>query len=116
MRTIGPLTPAECLQRCDEGAPATEWIAALVADRRLVEVRLAGQTMVCTIEDIGLVRDGFGVPSPPGFGDVPGPGPAAAVARLVLRQLRSRCGVSAEFLAQRWGAGSATISVALHHM
>lgn len=114
VRTIGPLTPDECRDRSDADAPLTEWITTLVAQRRLVEVRLGGRVMLCTVDDIALVRDGFGVPSPPGFGEIPGPGPAEAVARLVLRQVRSRCGVSADFLAERWGVGEPTITDALH--
>lgn len=116
VRTIGPLTLEECAERSDPSAAAAEWVAALVTDRRLVEVRLGGRTMLCTVEDIPLVRDGFGVPSPPGFGEVGGPGPEASVDRLVLRQLRSRCGVSAEFLAERWAVGVATITDALHRL
>ena len=38
----------------------------LVGDRRVVEVRIAGQEMLAVAEDVPRLRDGLGIPVPPG--------------------------------------------------
>lgn len=103
VRTLGPLTAQECQERTTEGAPVQQWLEGLEQARRIAVVRIAGRPAYCTSDDIGLVRDGLGIPAPPGFGDVEGPGATEALQRLVLRQVRHRCGVSAAALAQRFG-------------
>ncbi|MGA4507647.1 DEAD/DEAH box helicase [Propionibacteriaceae bacterium G1746] len=115
VRTLGPLTAEECAERAESGA-AGDWLAELLAARRVAAVRIAAQQFYCTVDDLGLVRDALGVPSPPGYGDVPGPGAQAALARLVTRQVRHRCGVRADDLAARWGLPAATAHQLLLHL
>ncbi|MGA4668254.1 DEAD/DEAH box helicase [Propionibacteriaceae bacterium Y1923] len=116
IRMLGPLDPDECGERADPQAPVQDWVADLVAQRRLVRVRVAGRSMLCTVDDIGVLRDGLGVPAPPGFGEQPGPGADEALARLVLRQLLCRCGVTPAGLAERWGLAAATVHEVLQRL
>ena len=41
-------------------------IDTLIEDRRVVEVRIAGEAMLAVAEDIPRLRDGLGIPVPPG--------------------------------------------------
>ena len=45
------------------------WLAALADARRAVAVRMAGEERWAAIEDVGRLRDGLGVPVPPGVPD-----------------------------------------------
>ena len=64
LRRLGDLTTAEVAARvrgADERArerAAGEWLEALVADRRAVEVRIAGEQRWIAAEDVGRYRDG----------------------------------------------------------
>ncbi len=50
-------------------ATPTEWLTALADARRAVVVRMAGEERWAAIEDVGRLRDGLGVPVPPGVPD-----------------------------------------------
>ena len=52
--------------RSAEGFDPAPAVETLTLDRRLVEVRIAGQPMVAVAEDVPRLRDGLGVPVPPG--------------------------------------------------
>ena len=41
-------------------------VDTLIDDRRMVEVRIAGQAMLAVAEDMPRLRDGLGIPVPPG--------------------------------------------------
>ena len=51
-----------CCTRLD----VAEVIDTLIRDRRVVELRIAGQDMLAVAEDIPRLRDGLGIPVPPG--------------------------------------------------
>ena len=71
LRLLGPLThrrgPAE---RSPTAPTSRDWLAALADARRVVEVRIAGEERWAAVEDVGRLRDGLGVPVPPGTPDV----------------------------------------------
>ncbi|MFT8395582.1 DEAD/DEAH box helicase [Propionibacterium sp.] len=165
VRTVGPLTEAECLMRSatrapmtmpddvDEGptdaengaredqaagsphdrsagnehagdgtadiAPAPEtkaWIAELVASRRLARIRVAGVPMLCTDTDVGLLRDGVGIPVPPGMA-APPPRPAAdAVHDITLRWVRHHAACTSTSLCRRFGLPQVEVQTALDHL
>ena len=70
LRLLGPLSTDEVRARSVNGADATGWLALLADARRVVEVRVGGEERWTAVEDVGRLRDGLGVPVPPGTPDV----------------------------------------------
>lgn len=116
IRTHGPLTVRECGERSADSTEAGAWVDELLESKRIATVRLAGTDMVCTLEDLPLLTDAFGVPTPPGMVAEPGPGPQAALERLVQRELLHRCGLDPAVLAQRWGISPHSVLQVLDHL
>ena len=71
LRLLGPLTADEVAERSVDGRRrrAAGW-RRWPTTRRVVEVRVAGEERWAAIEDVGRLRDGLGVPVPPGTPDV----------------------------------------------
>ncbi len=68
LRRLGPLTRSEVDARSQGSADdVAAWIETLVADRRAIEVPLAGQVHVAAAEDAGRLRDALGVALPLGL-------------------------------------------------
>lgn len=96
------------------GAAVTEgWIARLVADKRVVRVRLASEARLIAIEDAARYRDAFGIVLDPGL-------PLAfleptkdALVTLVGRYARTHGPFVARAVAERWGIGEASVLAAL---
>jgi len=63
---LGDLRADEIAARCEPSSSARAWVDALVAERRIVRVALAGEERLAAIEDVGRWRDALGVPPPPG--------------------------------------------------
>jgi ATP-dependent Lhr-like helicase len=63
---LGDLTREELARRC-EGIDVASTVARLERARRVLEVRIAGESRLIAIEDAGRVRDALGVPLPPGL-------------------------------------------------
>ena len=113
---IGPLSADEITARCGEAAAAPGWIAELAAQRRIIEVRIAGEQRVAAIEDAGRLRDALGVALPTGipvaFTELlPDP-----LGDLVSRFARSHGPVTAADVAHRYGLGIAVVTAALHRL
>ena len=109
VRTAGPFTPDELRLRSVEGFDPVTAVEALVLDRRLVEVRIAGTPMVAVAEDVPRLRDGLGVPVPPGVAasfTEPSPRP---IEDLVLRWARTHGPFLASTVATRYGLGRAVV-------
>ena len=67
LRRLGDLSLADVMARVEGGdATAGEWLAALLASRRAVTVRIAGEDRWIAIEDAARYRDGVGVQPPAG--------------------------------------------------
>ncbi|WP_110183257.1 ATP-dependent helicase [Nocardioides solisilvae] len=107
LRLLGPLTVAEVRERTREGSPVEAWLAELAASRRVVEVRMGGQQVWCTIEEVARLRDGLGVPVPQGtpvaFTEVQ----EDPVGDLVARYARTHGPFTTEAVAARFSLGEA---------
>ncbi|HXP22456.1 MAG TPA: DEAD/DEAH box helicase [Streptosporangiaceae bacterium] len=116
IREIGPLSEAEIAARCADPAAAAAWLAQLAAQRRIIEVRVAGEHRWAAIEDAGRLRDALGVALPAGipvaFTELlPDP-----LGDLVARYARTHGPFSAAVAAQRYGLGVAVITGMLHRL
>ena len=69
LRRLGDLGDEEVAERVAEGYSAQSMLAKLEAERRAVQVRIAGEERWIAAEDGGLYRDALGVPVPSGLPD-----------------------------------------------
>ena len=69
LRLLGPQSTEEVMARCTAPDQVADWLALLAQSRRVVEVRLAGVERWAIVEDVARLRDGLGVPVPPGTPD-----------------------------------------------
>jgi ATP-dependent Lhr-like helicase len=116
LRALGPLTTAEVAVRSADQAQAPQWLAGLAGQRRILELRVAGEQRWSAIEDAGRLRDALGVALPPGIPDAftePVPDP---LRDLVLRYARTHGPFSATAVADRFGLGVAVVAGALHRL
>ncbi len=116
LRTHGPVTEAETAARCADGVDVTEALTRLSADRRAIQVRIAGQQMWAAIEDAGRLRDALGVPLPVGVPEAftePVPDP---LGDLVARYARTHGPFAAAAIATRYGLGTAVVTMALRRL
>ena len=116
LRTAGPFTLEE-LRRRSAMVEAGEFdpdraVAALVAERRVVEVRIAGQDMVAVVEDVPRLRDGLGIPVPPGVAASFTETATSPITDLVLRWARTHGPFNAATVARRYGLGIVVVEQA----
>ncbi|HSE70043.1 MAG TPA: crosslink repair DNA glycosylase YcaQ family protein, partial [Nocardioidaceae bacterium] len=109
LRLLGPLSVAEVAERTvdESAAEVPGWLEMLADARRVVEVRVAGVERWAAIEDVARLRDGLGVPVPPGTPETftePVPDP---LADLVARYARTHGPFTAADVAERLGLGVA---------
>ncbi|CAB4703188.1 MAG: ATP-dependent helicase [Actinobacteria bacterium] len=116
LRMLGPLDVAEITERCTDGADPTSWIAQLADARRIVQVRMAGHERWTAIEDVGRLRDGLGVPVPPGTPDVFADAVDDPLADLVSRYARTHGPFTTDQLADRLGLGGAVVRHTLQRL
>ena len=107
LRLLGPLTGEEIAARSTDPAAVPEWIGTLASAGRVVSVEHAGRTWWAGVEDVARLRDGLGVPPPPGvpsafLGDVSDP-----LGELVRRYARTHGPFTVEAVAERFGLGVA---------
>jgi ATP-dependent Lhr-like helicase len=117
LRQLGDLTRTELLARCGQAeATLDQWIAELTASRRILEVRLAGESRFIAADDAGRFRDALGINIPPGLPDafleqVPEP-----LTELVSRFARTHGPFVPESVASRLGTGAGAIRSALQQL
>ena len=111
VRLIGPLSTAEVAARVpDESAEEAEgWLIALAEARRVVQVRVAGEPRWAAVEDVPRLRDGLGVPVPPGTPNAFLDEVTDPLADLVGRYARCHGPFTVSDVAERWGLGSAVV-------
>jgi ATP-dependent helicase Lhr and Lhr-like helicase len=116
LRALGPLSTAEVADRVADPERAADWLAALARQRRVLELRIAGEQRWSAIEDSGRLRDALGVALPPGVPDAFTEPTADPLRDLVLRYARTRGPFSAAAVAQRYGLGIAVVTSALQRL
>ncbi|PRY48775.1 Lhr family ATP dependent helicase [Geodermatophilus tzadiensis] len=112
LRGIGDLTPAEAAQR---GVPA-EWLAELVASRRAIVVRIAGEERHVAIEDAGRLRDALGTALPVGVPEAFTEPVADPLGDLVGRYARTHGPFQPAEVATRLGLGVAVVTATLQRL
>jgi ATP-dependent helicase Lhr and Lhr-like helicase len=112
LRTAGPFTRLELAERAAPGLDVADVIDTLLSDRRLVELRIAGQAMLAVAEDIPRLRDGLGIPVPPGVAATFTEPAAHPIDDLVLRWARTHGPFVVSSIAQRYGLGRAIAEAA----
>ena len=116
LRAIGPLSAAEVEERCEDPGAAPGWLAELAAQRRVIEVRVAGEPRWAAIEDAGRLRDALGVALPPGVPAAFTEPAADPLADLAARYARAHGPFTAAAAAQRYGLGVAVVTGALQRL
>jgi len=105
LRLLGDLSVEEAVER---GATA-EWLEQLVAERRAIQVRIAGSPRYLAIEDAGRVRDALGAALPVGVPEVFTEPVADPLGDLLTRYARTRGPFPAAQAAERFGLGVAVV-------
>jgi ATP-dependent helicase Lhr and Lhr-like helicase len=112
LRSHGPLLAADVSVR--GGDPG--WLDELVAARRAISVRVAGEEQWVAVEDAARMRDALGVPLPVGVPHVFLEPVADPLADLVARHARTRGPFHAGTVAARFGLGVAVVTDALRRL
>ena len=116
LRLLGPLSTAEVRERSVEGASVEDWLTTLTDTRRVVQVRVAGEERWAVVEDVGRLRDGLGVPVPPGTPEVFAEDVEDPLADLVARHARTHGPFTAAEVATRLGLGEAVVRHTLQRL
>jgi len=108
LRRLGDLSGDEVAGRVrgpdarSRAAATGEWLEALVADRRAVSVRIAGEARWIAAEDVGRYRDAVGVSPPAGVPEQFLAGTTDPLRSLLARWARSHGPFHTEDPAARW--------------
>ncbi len=116
LRLLGPLTSAEVTARARDEAPVDDWFADLVVARRLVPVRMAYGDAWAVVEDVARLRDGLGVPVPPGTPTAFTEPVEDPLADLVGRYARTHGPFTVDQVATRLGLGVAVVRHTLQRL
>jgi len=113
LRLLGPLSTEEIAARSTEGADVPGWLGMLADARRVVEVRMGGEERWTAVEDVARLRDGLGVPVPPGTPEVFTEPVEDPLADLVARYARTHGPFTPADVAARLGLGVAVAAQTL---
>jgi ATP-dependent helicase Lhr and Lhr-like helicase len=116
LRALGPLSTEEVAQRSAEPGGAAAWLGSLAAQRRVLQLRVAGVQRWAAIEDAGRLRDALGVALPVGVPEVFTEPVADPLRDLVLRYARTHGPFAAAAVASRYGLGIAVVTGALRRL
>jgi ATP-dependent helicase Lhr and Lhr-like helicase len=112
LRVVGDLAAPEAAAR---GVPEA-WLTELVAARRALEVRIAGQERYVAIEDAGRLRDALGTALPVGVPEVFTEPVADPLGDLIGRYARTHGPFQPAEVAARLGLGVAVVSATVHRL
>jgi ATP-dependent Lhr-like helicase len=112
LRTAGPFSYPELTARSVPGLDVAHVFDTLIRDRRVVELRIAGREMLAVAEDIPRLRDGLGIPIPPGVAATFTELAEHPIDDLVLRWGRTHGPFVVSAIAQRYGLGRAVVESA----
>ncbi len=107
LRILGPMTTGELAARAVI-AP-DDALSGLASARRVVQVRVAGEERWCVVEDVARLRDGLGVPVPPGTPEAFTEPVADPLGDLIGRYARTHGPFAAFEVAERLGLGVAVV-------
>ncbi|MGH3305389.1 MAG: Lhr family ATP-dependent helicase, partial [Streptosporangiaceae bacterium] len=116
LRALGPLSTEEVAQRSADPARAPDWLGSLAAQRRVLDLRVAGAQRWAAIEDAGRLRDALGVALPVGVPAAftePVPDP---LRDLALRHARTHGPFATAAVANRYGLGVAVVTGELRRL
>jgi ATP-dependent Lhr-like helicase len=116
LRWLGPLTADEVAARSVEGGDVIDWLTTLAEARRVVAVRMVGEERWAAIEDVGRLRDGLGVPVPPGVPDAFTESVDDPLADLVGRYARTHGPFTVSDVSARLGLGAAVVRHTLQRL
>ena len=117
LRRLGDLSTDELAARTGGGAPAAEpWLTELIASRRAVAARIAGEDRWIAIEDAGRYRDAVGVAPPPGVPEAFLGPVTAALEGLLARYARTHGPFLSPDPARRWGLPVGVVDDALERL
>ncbi|WP_121250908.1 ATP-dependent helicase [Nocardioides ferulae] len=116
LRLLGPLSTVEVERRCVPEAEPLTWLTELARDRRVVEIRMADDERWAVVEDAGRLRDGLGVPVPPGTPDAFAEPVEDPLGDLVSRYARTHGPFTVEQVASRLGLGAAVVRHTLQRL
>src|SRR5262249_45034474 len=116
LRWLGPLTADEVADRSLERGDVIDWLTTLADARRGVAVRMAGEERWAGIEDVGRLRDGLGVPVPPGVPDAFTESVDDPLADLVSRHARTHGPFTVADVSTRLGLGAAVVRQTLQRL
>ncbi len=116
IRTAGPFTRAEVTARTAPDLDDESGLTQLIEARRVVPVRIAGADCVAVVEDIAKLRDGLGIPVPPGVAAGFEQSAEHPITDLVLRWARTHGPFEAATVARRYGLGVAVVEDALEQL
>ncbi|MFB9902491.1 ATP-dependent helicase [Allokutzneria oryzae] len=112
LRALGELSTVEAAAR----GVLEEWLSDLETQRRVIQVRIAGQQRWIAIEDAGRVRDALGVALPVGVPEAFTEPVADPLGDLLSRYARTRGPFSAAEAAHRFGLGVAVVTGVLERL
>ncbi len=112
LRFVGDLTAGEAAAR----GVSQDWLDELVAARRAIVVRIAGQERYVAIEDAGRLRDALGTALPVGVPEVFTEPVADPLGDLIGRYARTHGPFQPHEVAARLGLGVAVVSATLHRL
>ena len=117
---VGDLTAEELSYRCEPSGPGEDWLAELLAERRAVELRIAGEVRYVAVEDAARYRDALGCALPVGLpaafmSDALAAG-ADPMDELVARFAATHIPFEAEAAALRWGIPAVRVTAALSRL
>ncbi|QWC86713.1 ATP-dependent helicase [Nocardioidaceae bacterium] len=119
LRLLGPLSLEEVAERSvplEDGGEPSVWLEELRTARRAVVARVAGVERWTAVEDVARLRDGLGVPVPPGTPAVFGEAVEDPLGDLVARFARTHGPFTAPDVAERFGLGVAVVTQTLHRL
>ena len=117
LRRLGDLSADEIAARTEGGAVASDaWLTELVASRRAVPARVAGDDRWIAIEDVARYRDGVGVSPPTGVPDAFLAPATAALDGLLARYARTHGPFLTPDPARRWGLPIGVVDDALERL
>jgi ATP-dependent Lhr-like helicase len=112
LRFLGDLTEAEAALR----GIKPEWLTELVAQRRVIRIRIAGEDRTVGIEDAGRMRDALGVALPVGVPEAFTEPVADPLGDLLSRYARTHGPFPAAEAAGRFGLGVAVVTGVLDRL